>query len=76
MLRYYLKSPPLKKYYSFKKELAFFIKNKHTHTDTHTHKKYASASDWWKNTKSRFKENARNFSKNSTTQQNITILRN
>ena len=34
-----------------------------------------SASDWWEYTKSCFKENAKIFSKNSTTQENITILR-
>ena len=36
---------------------SFFIKNtKHNHT---------SASDWWENTKSSFKEDARTFSENS-----------
>ena len=35
----------------------------------------SSASDWWEYTKSRFEENARIFSKNSTTQEHITILR-
>ena len=35
----------------------------------------SSASDWWEYTKSCFKENAKIFSKNSTTQENITILR-
>ena len=30
---------------------------------------HSSASDWWEYTKSRFKENAKVFSKNSTTQQ-------
>ena len=34
-----------------------------------------SASDWWEYTKSCFKENAKIFSKNPTTQENITILR-
>ena len=32
-------------------------------------------SGWWEYTKSRFKENANMFSKNSTTQENITISR-
>ena len=36
---------------------------------------HSSASDWWKYTKSRFKVNAEIFSKNSTTQENITISR-
>ena len=31
----------------------------------------SSASVWWGNTKSSFKENARTFSKSSTTQENI-----
>ena len=31
--------------------------------------------DWWENTKSTFKENARTFSKNSTTQENIKLSR-
>ena len=35
----------------------------------------SSASDWWEYTKSCFIENAKIFSKNSTTQENITILR-
>ena len=35
--------------------------------------KQFSASDWWEYTKSRFKENAKIFFKNSTTQENITI---
>ena len=42
-----------------------------------TYKKnnHSSASDWWRNTKSSVKENARSFSKNHTTQENIKILR-
>ena len=36
---------------------------------------HSSASDWWENTKSSFKENARNFSKNSNTQENIRASR-
>ena len=35
----------------------------------------SSASDWWEYTKSFFKENAKIYSKNFTTQENITILR-
>ena len=39
------------------------------------HNNLSSASDCWEYTKSCFKENAKIFSKNSTTQENITILR-
>ena len=46
-----------------RKNFHFFIKN--------TKKNHSSASDWWENTKSSFKEN----SKNSTIQENIRILR-
>ena len=35
----------------------------------------SSASDWWEYTKSCFMENAKIFSKNSTTQENIIISR-
>ena len=35
----------------------------------------SSASDWWEYNQSFFKENAMISSKNSTTQENITILR-
>ena len=35
----------------------------------------SSASDWWEYTKSRFKENAKVFSKNSATQENFTFSR-
>ena len=35
----------------------------------------SSASNWWEYTKSCFKENSGIFSKNSTTQENTTILR-
>ena len=42
----------------------FFIKNKHF-----------SESHWWEYTKCCFKENSKIFSKNSITQENITILR-
>ena len=36
---------------------------------------HSSASDWWENTKSAFKENARTFSENSTTEEDIRIPR-
>ena len=69
MLRYYLKTPSLKKILQFQDRICFFLikdvrKNNHS-----------SASDWWENTKSSFKENTRTFSKNSTTQENIRISR-
>ena len=47
--------------------MLFLIKNKKN--------PHSSASDWWEYTKSCFKENARTFSKNPTTQKNITISR-
>ena len=51
----------------FQDRICFFIKNaKNNHS---------SGSDWWENTKSSFKENARTFSRNSTTQENIRTLR-
>ena len=59
MLRYYLKTPLLKT------EFAFFIKNLKSD--------HSLASYWLENTKSNFKENARTFSKNSKTQENIRI---
>ena len=40
-----------------------------------TKKPHSSASDWLEYIKSRFKGNAKIFSKNSTTQENITISR-
>ena len=40
---------------------------------THTKNKHSSGSDWWKYTKSCFKENKRTFFKNSTSQENIRI---
>ena len=36
-------------------------------------KTHSSSSDWWEYTNFCFEENARTFSKNSTTQKNITI---
>ena len=38
-----------------------------------TQKTTSSASVWWGNTKTSFKENARTFSKGTTTQENIRI---
>ena len=62
-----LKLHYLRKNYNFKIELAFFIKNT---------KKQPLFSKWLvENTKSSFKDNARIFSKNSTTDENIRILR-
>ena len=46
---------------------SFFIKN--------TNNNHSSASDWWEYTKSRFKENSKILSRNSTTQENNTISR-
>ena len=43
--------------------ICFFVKN------------HSLTSDWWENTKSYFKENARTFSINSTTQKNTRISR-
>ena len=64
MLRYYLKTQPLKKILQFQDKIFFFLlksqKNNHS-----------STSDLWENTKSSFKENAGTFSKNFTTQENI-----
>ena len=59
MLRYYLKTPPLKKI----DRICFFIKNKKNN--------HSSASDSWDNTKYSFKENDRAFSKNSTNKENL-----
>ena len=47
--------------------ICFFMEN--------AQKKHPSASDWWQCTQSCFKENATNFSKNLTTQENIRISR-
>ena len=58
----------------WRQNLLFLLKTQ-THTHTHTHKDFSSASYWWKNTKSSFKENVRTFSKNSTTLENIKISR-
>ena len=48
-----------------KQNFLFLLK---TQKNTHS-----SASHWWGNTKSSFKENAKTFSKNSTPQENIRI---
>ena len=49
--------------------LLFFIKKKQKNNN------HSSPSGWWEYTKSRFKENTNIFSKNSTSQENITIWR-
>ena len=50
-------SPLCKPEFSLTTDFCFFIKNtKHNHS---------LASDWWENTKSSFKEDARTFSENS-----------
>ena len=68
MLRCYLKTQPLKKILQSQDRICIFlIKN--------TKNKHSSASYWGKNTIYSFKENARTFSKNSTTQENIRISR-
>ena len=46
------------------KQFAIFLKRYHS-----------SVSDWWESTSSCFKENARSFSENSTTQEKIRISR-
>ena len=66
MLRYYLNTRPLKKILQFQGRICFFfIKN--------TQKLHSSASDWWEDNKSSFKENVRTFPKISTTQENIRL---
>ena len=67
MLRYFLKTPPPKKILQFQERICFFLLK--------TQKSTSSISLWWENPKSSFKENARTFAKNSTTQENIKILR-
>ena len=60
MLELFLTVPPLKKILQFQERIClFFLK---------THKTTSSASSWG-NSKSSFKENARTFSKSSTTQE-------
>ena len=54
---YFTNSPLCKPEFSLTADFSFYIKNiKHNHS---------SASDWWKNIKSSFKEDARTFSENS-----------
>ena len=54
---YFNNSPLCKPEFSLTTDFSFFIKNtKHNHS---------SASDWWENTKSSFKEDAKTFSENS-----------
>ena len=61
MLELFLKVPPLKKILQFQERICFFFLK--------TQKTTSSANDWWGNSKSSFKENARTFSKSSTTQE-------
>ena len=57
MQRYFLTTPPLKKILQFQERIClFFLK---------TQKTTSSASVWWGNSKSSFKENARTLSKSS-----------
>ena len=67
MLTYFIKIPPVNKILQFQDRACFFIKNAKSN--------HSSARYWWRNTKSSVKENARSFSKNHTTQENIKILR-
>ena len=54
---YFNNSPLCKPEFSLTADFSFFIKNtKHNHS---------SASGWWENTKSSFKEDARTFPENS-----------
>ena len=69
MLRFFLKISPLKEILQFQDRICFFFLIKNTKSS------HPSASDWWGNNKSSFKENARIFLKNSTTHENIKILR-
>ena len=67
ILRYFLKTPPLKKILQFQeKKLLSLLK---------TPKTTSSASFWLGNIKSSFKKNAKTFSKISTTQKTIRISR-
>ena len=66
MLELFLTVPPLKKILQFQERIClFFLK---------TQKTTSSASVWYGNRKSSFKENARTFSKSPTTQE-IRILK-
>ena len=66
MLRYFLKTPPNKKIYNFKKQFAFFIKNININ-------KNLFCRCQWGNTKSSFEESTKIFFKSSTAQENIGI---
>ena len=61
MLELFLTAPPLKKILQFQERICFFFLK--------TQKTTSSANAWWGNSKSSFKENARTFSKSSTTQE-------
>ena len=61
MLELFLTVPPLKKILQFQERICFFFLK--------TQKTTSSASVWWGNSKSSFKENTRAFSKSSTTQE-------
>ena len=54
---YFNDSPLCKLEFSLTTDFSVFIKN--------TKQNHSSASDWWKSTKSSFKEDARTFSENS-----------
>ena len=56
-----------KDFCSTTKSLLYFLRTKQSN--------YSSMSHWWEYTKSKIKETARRFSKNSTTQENIRISR-
>ena len=61
MLELFLIVTPLKKILQFQERICFFFLK--------TQKTTSSANAWWGNSKSSFKENARTFSKSSTTQE-------
>ena len=61
MLELFLTVPPLKKILQFQERICFFFLK--------TQKTTSSASVWWGKSKSSFKGNARTFSKRSTTQE-------
>ena len=61
MLEFFLTVSPLKKILQFQERICFFFLK--------TQKTTSSANAWWGNSKSSFKENARTFSKSSTTQE-------
>ena len=67
MLRYFLKISSLKKISQFQDRICFLLKTQKNNR--------SSESDFLGNTKSSFKENARNFSKNSITQGNVKTER-